>query len=89
MPRGAWSTSTPTCGRDDPGSFSATVGELRAALSEDHPHRDVFDSAREPRDLYEKHALHLETGNEYAQGWDLVTAAALIARAPGPPLPDR
>ncbi|WP_053731432.1 amidohydrolase family protein [Nocardia sp. NRRL S-836] len=53
----------------------------------DHPDRAVFDSVRELLDRYEKHAPHLTTGNEYAPGWDLIAAAALVARTPGTALP--
>jgi hypothetical protein len=40
-------------------------------------------------DLYEENAGELETGNQYAAGWDLIAAAALIARTPDAPLPER
>ncbi|WP_189154800.1 amidohydrolase family protein [Lentzea pudingi] len=65
------------------------VAKHSCGVRPDHPHRDVFDSVLELLDLFEKHAPHMETGNEYAPGWDLIAAAALIARTPGPPLPDR
>ena len=52
-----------------------------------HPHRAVFESVRELLDLYEKHAPHLDTGNQYAPGWDLIATAAVLDRTPGPPLP--
>lgn len=58
------------------------------AVRRDHPHRAVFDSVRELLDRYEKHAPHMSTGNEYAAGWDLIATAAIVARTPGPPLPD-
>ncbi|MEU7479851.1 amidohydrolase family protein [Lentzea sp. NPDC042327] len=53
----------------------------------EHPDRAVFESVLELLDRYEKHAPHLETGNEYAPGWDLIAAAALVARTPGTALP--
>jgi hypothetical protein len=65
------------------------LARLCCRVRPDHPHRAVFDSVRELLDRYEKHAPQLETGNEYAAGWDLIATAALIARTPGPPLPGR
>ncbi|GAA3647832.1 hypothetical protein GCM10022267_38040 [Lentzea roselyniae] len=46
--------------------------------------RAVFDSVRGLLGLYEQHAPHLDTGNEYAVGWDLIATVALIARTPRP-----
>ncbi|MBP2479662.1 hypothetical protein JOF53_008534 [Crossiella equi] len=39
-------------------------------------------------DRYEQHAPRLATGNEYAPGWGLIATAVLVARTPGPPLPE-
>jgi hypothetical protein len=39
-------------------------------------------------DLYEEHADELPTGNQYSPGWDLIAAAALVARTPDAPLPE-
>ncbi|ANZ40802.1 hypothetical protein BBK82_37275 [Lentzea guizhouensis] len=63
------------------------LAQHSCGVPRDHPQREVFDSVRELLDRYEKHAEHLTTGNQYAPGWDLVTAAALVARTPGPALP--
>ncbi|WP_329792265.1 amidohydrolase family protein [Lentzea sp. DG1S-22] len=52
-----------------------------------HPHKAVFESVWELLDRYEKHAPQMETGNEYAAGWDLIATAAVVARTPGTPLP--
>ncbi len=53
-----------------------------------HPHGEVFESVLHLLDRYEEHAEHLKTGNEYAPGWDLIATAAIVARTPGPPLPE-
>jgi uncharacterized protein len=50
-------------------------------------HARVFRSVSTLLDLYEAHADELETGNQYGAGWDLIAAAALIARTPDAPLP--
>jgi hypothetical protein len=39
-------------------------------------------------DLYEEHVEELETGNQYSPGWDLIAAAALVARTPEAPVPE-
>lgn len=57
-------------------------------VAPDHPDAAVFDSVLHLLDRYEKHAAERETGNEYAPGWDLVATAAVVARTPGPRLPD-
>lgn len=54
-----------------------------------HPVREVTESVLALLDRYEKHAPRHSTGNQYAPGWDLIAAAALVARTPGPCLPDR
>jgi hypothetical protein len=48
----------------------------------------VFQAVSRLLDLYESHADELETGNPYAPGWDLVAAAAIVARTPAAPLPE-
>jgi hypothetical protein len=57
-------------------------------VREHHRHARVFRSVSTLLDLYEAHADDLETGNQYAPGWDLIAAAALIARTPDVPLPE-
>jgi predicted TIM-barrel fold metal-dependent hydrolase len=74
--------------RGEPAGQTLDLARHCCRVRPDHPHRAVFDSVRALLDLYEKHAPHLHTGNQYAPGWDLIAAAALIARTPGPPLPD-
>jgi hypothetical protein len=55
----------------------------------DHdPHAPVLRAVQTLLDLYEEHAPSLETGNQYAPGWDLISAAALVARTPQAPLPE-
>jgi hypothetical protein len=48
----------------------------------------VFRSVSHLLDLYEEYHDDLETPNQYGPGWDLIAAAALIARTPDAPLPE-
>ncbi|PWW66986.1 putative TIM-barrel fold metal-dependent hydrolase [Actinokineospora spheciospongiae] len=52
-----------------------------------HPHHDLTDSVLALLDRFEKHNAHAETDNTYAAGWDLMAAATVVTRTPGPPLP--
>ncbi len=73
--------------RGEPPGQTLDLARHSCRVPADHPHRDVFDSVLELLDRYERHAPHLETGNQYLPGWDLISAAALVARTPGPTLP--
>jgi hypothetical protein len=73
--------------RGQPPGQMVDLARLCCRVRPDHPHRAVFGSVLDLLDLYEEHAPHLDTGNEYAAGWDLIATAALVARTPGPPLP--
>jgi hypothetical protein len=56
-------------------------------LPADHPGFEVARSIEELLNLYSRHHPTLQTGNQYAPGWDLISAAALLARTPGAPVP--
>jgi hypothetical protein len=53
-----------------------------------HPHAGVVRSVSNLLDLYEEHKDYLEVPNQYSPGWDLIAAAALVARTPDAPLPE-
>lgn len=51
-------------------------------------HIGVLRSVSDLLDLYDEHRDELEQTNQYAPGWDLISAAALVARTPDAPLPE-
>jgi predicted TIM-barrel fold metal-dependent hydrolase len=53
----------------------------------DDPDAPVLASVRRLLDLYEEHREHLPRRNSFTPGWDLVSAAAAVARTPAAPLP--
>jgi hypothetical protein len=56
-------------------------------VPEDHPAFEVMQSVHELLELYEANAPTLPRKNTYAAGWDLIAAAALLARTPAAPVP--
>lgn len=57
-------------------------------LPADYPFAHVTASVSRLLDLYEAHAGELPQDNQFAPGWDLIAAAALVARTPDAPLPE-
>jgi predicted TIM-barrel fold metal-dependent hydrolase len=53
----------------------------------DDPDAPVLASVLELLDLYEEHHEHLPRRNGFTPGWDLVSAAAVVARTPAAPVP--
>ncbi|NYE37621.1 hypothetical protein F4692_002754 [Nocardioides cavernae] len=53
----------------------------------DDPDAPVLASVLRLLDLYEEHHEHLPRRNTFTPGWDLVAAAAVVARTPAAPLP--
>lgn len=53
----------------------------------DDPDAPVLSSVLRLLDLYEEHREHLPRRNGFTPGWDLVSAAAVVARTPAAPLP--
>jgi hypothetical protein len=64
-----------------------SVARHACKVPDHHRHARVFRSVNDLLDLYEAHQHELGRPNQYAPGWDLIAAAALIARTPDPPLP--
>jgi predicted TIM-barrel fold metal-dependent hydrolase len=56
-------------------------------VPDDHPDRELMQSIAELLELYSRHRDSLATGNQYAPGWDLIAAGALLARTPAAPVP--
>ncbi|WP_210650555.1 amidohydrolase family protein [Nocardioides sp. SYSU D00065] len=64
-----------------------TVARHACDVPADDPDADVLASVLRLLDLYEQHHEHLPRRNSFAPGWDLVSAAAVVARTPAAPLP--
>jgi hypothetical protein len=71
---------------DDPG-VPYSVARHACKVPEDHPDAPVVASVVRLLDLYEEHRDQLPRRNQYAPGWDLLTAAAIVARTPAAPVP--
>jgi hypothetical protein len=57
-------------------------------VRDSYPKADVFRACSTLLDLYEAHKDSLPRQNPYSPGWDLVAAAAVVARTPEAPLPE-
>jgi predicted TIM-barrel fold metal-dependent hydrolase len=56
-------------------------------VADEDRNAELLGSITDLLDLYEQHHEELETGNQYAPGWDLISAAAVLARTPAVPVP--
>jgi hypothetical protein len=56
-------------------------------VDSDDPDADVLASVLSLVDLYEENHAKLPARNQFSPGWDLVAAAAVVARTPAAPLP--
>jgi predicted TIM-barrel fold metal-dependent hydrolase len=67
-----------------------SVARHACKVSDDHEHAHVFASVRTLLDTYERYAEGMASanGNPYSPGWDIIAAAALVARTPGAPVPE-
>jgi predicted TIM-barrel fold metal-dependent hydrolase len=57
-------------------------------VTRSHRYAHVFHAVSTLLDLYEAHADSLPRDNQYSPGWDLIAAAAIVARTPDAPLPE-
>ncbi|GAA5117450.1 hypothetical protein GCM10023339_28310 [Alloalcanivorax gelatiniphagus] len=64
-----------------------TVARHACDVPGDDPDAPVLASVLRLLDLYEEHREHLPRRNGFTPGWDLVSAAAVVARTPAAPLP--
>jgi hypothetical protein len=63
------------------------VARHACRVPDDDPDAPVIASVERLLDLYDEHHHRLPRRNQYAPGWDLVSAAAGVARTPAAPLP--
>lgn len=63
------------------------VARLACDVPDDDPAAPVLASVRRLLDLYEEHEGRLPARNQFRPGWDLLAAAAVVARTPAAPLP--
>jgi uncharacterized protein len=71
---------------EGPGN-SYPVTRHACKIPQDHPDADIVASVVQLLDLYEEHRNRLPNRNQYAPGWDLLAAAAIVARTPAAPVP--
>ncbi len=64
-----------------------TVARHACDVDADDPDAPVLASVLRLLDLYEEHHERLPRRNTFTPGWDLVSAAAAVARTPAAPLP--
>jgi uncharacterized protein len=72
---------------DGPGT-PLDVARHACKVPDDHPDAQVIGSVAQLIDLYDEHHEHLPHRNQFAPGWDLVSAAAIVARTPSAPVPE-
>jgi len=73
--------------RGEPAGVPLTVARHFCKVPTDHPDADVVGSVARLLDLYEQHHERIEPRNQFAPGWDLVSAAAIVARTPAAAVP--
>jgi predicted TIM-barrel fold metal-dependent hydrolase len=66
-----------------------TVARHACRVADDDPDAEVIDSVVRLLNLYEEHHGRIPQRNRYLPGWDLISAAAVVARTPAAPLPAR
>jgi uncharacterized protein len=64
-----------------------TVARHACDVPDDDPDASVIGSVLRLLDLYEEHHERLPRRNQFTPGWDLISAAAIVARTPAAPLP--
>ena len=64
-----------------------TVARHACHVPADDPDAQVVASVVRLLDLYDEHRDRLPRRNQFLPGWDLVSAAAVVARTPAAPLP--
>jgi uncharacterized protein len=64
------------------------IARQACRVPEDHADAPVLACVAALLDLYDDRADELAQPNQYAPGWDLIQAAAVLARTPRAPVPD-
>ena len=73
--------------RGDDAGMPLTVARRGCKVDPDVGDPEVFDSVLQLLDLYEEHHEVLPERNQFTPGWDLVAAAAVLARTPAAGVP--
>lgn len=73
--------------RGEPPGTLLSVARHACKVPADHPDAPVVASVARLLDLYESHHDQLPRRNQFAPGWDLISAAAAVARTPAAPVP--
>jgi uncharacterized protein len=71
----------------DPGT-PLDVARHACKVPQDAPEASVVASIAHLIELYDEHHEKLPQRNQFAPGWDLISAASIVARTPSAPLPD-
>ncbi|WP_370615229.1 amidohydrolase family protein [Mumia sp. Pv 4-285] len=71
---------------DEPG-VPLTVARHACRVPDDDPDAPTIAAVSRLLDLYEEHREHIPQRNQHLPGWDLISAAAIVARTPAAPLP--
>ena len=71
---------------DEPG-VPLAVARHACLVDDEDPDADVIASVVQLLDLYEEHHERIPRRNRFQPGWDLISAAATVARTPAAPLP--
>ncbi|WP_370615168.1 hypothetical protein [Mumia sp. Pv 4-285] len=64
-----------------------TVARHVCRVPDDDPDAPTIAAVNRLLDLYEEHRKHFPQRNQDLPGWDLISAAATVARTPTAPLP--
>jgi predicted TIM-barrel fold metal-dependent hydrolase len=71
----------------DPGT-PLDVARHACKVPQDTPEAPVVASVARLIELYDEHHDKLPQRNQFAPGWDLISAASIVARTPSAPVPD-
>jgi hypothetical protein len=73
--------------RGEPPGVPLTVARHLCKVPDDHPDADVVASVARLIELFDEHHDRLGRRNQFTPGWDLISAAAVVARTPAAPVP--
>lgn len=74
--------------RGEDASQQLRIARQACRVPDDHQDAGVLEPVSALLELYDERAESLEQQNQYAPGWDLIQAAAVIARTPAVPVGD-
>jgi hypothetical protein len=73
--------------RGEPPGVPLTVARHLCKVPDDHPDANVVASVARLIELFDEHHDRLGRRNQFTPGWDLISAAAVVARTPAAPVP--